>query len=171
MFPFKFKLELIQENAQSGNLIWGQDSTARNPAATVFAFQTSRSVQSFNEHFDRRSNWVNQQANWFEADATCRRYGMTLVNGDFRDAQAFNQTLTNSQRDRQWWYSAVIAARGRVVSGTTGHREPNGAPASARNGVYCATLHPIRTHFYEGACKDSVNFACQLYNPSYFLTP
>ena len=96
---------------------------------------------------------------------------MTLVNGDFRDAQAFNQTLTNSQRDRQWWYSAVIAARGRVVSGTTGRREPNGAPASARNGVYCATLHPIRTHFYEGACKDSVNFACQLYNPSYFLTP
>ena len=47
MFPFKFKLELIQENAQSGNLIWGQDSTARNPPATVFAFQTSRSVQSF----------------------------------------------------------------------------------------------------------------------------
>ena len=96
---------------------------------------------------------------------------MTLVNGDFRDAQAFNQTLTNSQRDRQWWYSAVIAARGRVVSGTTGRREPHRAPASARGGVDCETLHPIPTHFYMRSCKDAENFACQLYNPSYFLTP
>ena len=101
---------------------------------------------------------------------------MTLVNGDLgelfkKDAQAFNQTLTNSERERTWWYSAVIAAGGSLVSGMTGQKLTLTAEASDKLGVNCYTLRPKEMWFYVIACKDSVNFACQLYNPRDFLSP
>jgi hypothetical protein len=101
---------------------------------------------------------------------------MTLVNGDLgelfkKDAQAFNQTLTNSERERKWWLSSVIAARESLVSGMTGHKLTLPAGDPGKLGVNCYTLLPKEMHFYIDECKNPFNFACQLYNPSYFLSP